>query len=171
MASTATSYVPVEVYLKSEYEPGADYVDGVVEERNLGEWDHSSWQYAIVRWFILHELEWNVKVRPELRIQVSPTRFRVADVTVVDRSYPKEQIITNAPMAVFEVLSPDDTVKRALRKLADYEAMGIAQIWLIDPDTRIYYQFKQRQLARATHFGEPGDPIHFALSEIEAFLD
>ena len=110
MASTATNYIPVELYLESEYEPNADYVDGVIEERNLGEWDHASWQQAIQHWFLLHEAAWQVRVRPELRIQISPTRFRVADVTVVDRSHPKEQIITHPPLAVFEVLSPDDAV-------------------------------------------------------------
>jgi Uma2 family endonuclease len=166
-----TSYVPVELYLRSEYEPDADYVDGVIEERNLGEWDHATWQQAIQRWFILHEAEWSVRVRPELRIQISPTRFRVADVVVVDRALATEQIITHAPLAVFEILSPDDTVKRAMRKLGDYEAMGIPQIWLIDPETNSCYLFTEGKLIPATHYGSPDHRMYFALSEVEPFLD
>ena len=169
--ATATSYIPIDVYLKSEYEPAAEYVDGVIEERPMGELDHSEWQDAIQAWFRAHAAEWKARGLPELRVQVAPTRFRIPDVTLLDREQPREQIITRAPLAVFEILSPEDTIKRALRKLVDYEAMGIPQIWLIDSDTRTYYQFKLGKLARATHFGEPGDRIHFAMSEIEPFLD
>jgi hypothetical protein len=44
MATTAeATHVPVEVYLKSSYEPDAEYVDGVIEERPMGEFDHCSW--------------------------------------------------------------------------------------------------------------------------------
>lgn len=77
MATLAHSYVPVEVYLRSSYEPDAEYVDGVIEERPVGEYDHSSWQGAILKWFWQHEKEWNVRVRAELRVQVARTRFRV----------------------------------------------------------------------------------------------
>jgi len=60
---------------------------------------------------------------------------------------------------------------RFLRKLADYESMGIPQIWVIDPETRQYYQFTEGNLIPSTNFGEPGDRIHFSMSEIEAYLD
>ncbi|MBB6142168.1 hypothetical protein HNQ77_000106 [Silvibacterium bohemicum] len=45
MAATAAhTSVPVEVYLRSSYEPDAEYVDGEIEERPMGEYEHSSWQ-------------------------------------------------------------------------------------------------------------------------------
>jgi putative restriction endonuclease len=103
---SATTHIPVEVYLRSSYEPDAEYVDGEIEERPMGEFDHASWQLAILRWFLQHEKDWGIRVRPELRLQVAATRFRVADVTVLDRAQPVEQIITHPPLAVFEVLSP-----------------------------------------------------------------
>ena len=34
-----TTHVPVEVYLCSSYEPDAEYVDGRIEERPMGEFD------------------------------------------------------------------------------------------------------------------------------------
>jgi len=44
--------VPVEVYLRSsDYEPDAEYVDGVIEERPMGEFNHSDWQEAICAFF------------------------------------------------------------------------------------------------------------------------
>ena len=101
----------MEIYLRSSYEPDAEYVDGVIEERPNGEYDHAAWQLAIPAYF-LRRTEWKVKVLPQLRVQVSPTRFRVPDVTVLDQDAPKEQIITHPPLAVFEILSAEDTVIR-----------------------------------------------------------
>ena len=38
----AVSHIPVEVYLRSTYEPDAEYVDGEIEERPMGEYDHAA---------------------------------------------------------------------------------------------------------------------------------
>jgi Uma2 family endonuclease len=128
MATLAHVHVPVEVYLRSSYEPDAEYVDGEIEERPVGENEHSCWQDAIQAWFREHRAEWNVRVRPELRVQIAPTRFRVPDVAILDRNLPLERIATHPPLAVFEILSPEDTMKRMMRKLGDYAAVGIPQI-------------------------------------------
>jgi Uma2 family endonuclease len=145
-----TSQVPVELYLRSSYEPDAEYVDGHIEERPVGEFDHASWQQAIQLWFTQHARDWNIRVRPELRVQVSPTSYRVPDVVVFDRDHPIEQILTRPPIAVFEVLSPEDTIPRMLRKLADYEQMGIPTIVVVDPGPRQAYQYQSGSLGRLT---------------------
>jgi Uma2 family endonuclease len=112
--------------LHSTYEPDAEYVDGEIQERSVGEYDHASWQAALLEYFTRHKQDWNIRVRPELRVQVAATRFRVPDVTVLDRDRPIEQVITQPPLAVFEILSPEDTMTRTLEKLRDYERMGVA---------------------------------------------
>ncbi len=168
---STTTYVPVEVYLNSSYEPDAEYVDGEIEERPMGQFDHSSWQQAILRWFWPHEVEWNLRVRPELRVQVSPTRFRVPDVTVLDRDQPPEQIITHAPLAMFEVLSPEDTLQRLKRKLDDYAAMGIPQIWVIDPQDGSFSRYEERQLLRSDKFTIAAKGIEFEIARIGDLLD
>lgn len=167
----AHSYIPVEVYLHSSYEPDAEYVDGEIEIRPMGEYDHASWQQAIQRWFIQNERTWNVRVRPELRIRVAPSRYRVPDVTVLDRSHPIEQIITHPPLAVFEILSPEDSMMRVTQKLGDYAAMGIPHIWVIDPKNKKAWRFHGNQLNLSSTFGALGDRIHFDLGEIEKLLD
>jgi Uma2 family endonuclease len=170
-ATAAHTFVPVELYLHSSYEPDAEYVDGEIEERPMGEYDHASWQGAILKWFWLHEKEWNIRAQPELRVQVAPTRYRVPDVTVLDRDRPIEQIITHPPIAVFEVLSPEDSMMRVMRKLNDYSAMGISHIWVIDPKGSKSWQFQSGQLNPSSTFGAPGEEIHFSMSKIEALLD
>jgi len=99
--ATATHF-PVEIYLhSSEWDPDAEYVDGKIEERPMGEYDHCDWQGAIRDWFRLHAEEWNLRVQTELRVQVSKDNYRVPDVTVMSRNNPKEQIVTLPPIAVF----------------------------------------------------------------------
>ncbi len=149
-AATVQPLMSLETYLRTDFEPDAEYVDGIVEERFLGEFDHASWQDALQAWFRNHAADWNLRARPEYRVRVSPTRYRVPDVTVMDRALPSEPILTLPPMAVFEVLSPEDRMGRVLRKLADYETMGIANIFVIDPETRCFYQFRNGTLGHCT---------------------
>jgi Uma2 family endonuclease len=146
MATVTT--VPLEVYLRSSYEPDAEYVDGVIEARPMGEYDHAAWQKAILAYLHEHRQEWNIRVLPELRVQISRSRYRVPDVTVLDRDLPIEQIITVPPIAVFEILSPDDTMSRILMKLGDYEQMGIANIFVIDPASDKQYFYSKGSLER-----------------------
>ncbi len=166
-----TTHLPVEVYLRSSYEPDAEYVDGKIERRPAGEWDHSSWQHAIQKWFWLHEKEWDIRVLLSLRTHVAETRYRVPDVTVLDRSRPIEQIITHPPLAVFEVLSPEDRVQRLKRKLEDYRAMGIPEIWVIDPQDNTFYRYEDLQLVRKETFSHGEMGIFFDMNELKNLLD
>jgi Uma2 family endonuclease len=166
-----TTHVPVEVYLRSSYEPDAEYVDGKIEERPMGEFDHALWQQAILKWFWPHEKEWSIRVLPELRLQVAATRYRVPDVTLLDRSRPIEQIITQPPLAVFEILSPEDTLQRLKRRLEDYRAMGIAEIRVIDPQDNTFYRYEDGQLLSNDTFSHAGKGIVFDMNQIKNLLD
>ncbi|MGA7342575.1 MAG: Uma2 family endonuclease [Terracidiphilus sp.] len=174
MAATAqVTHVPLDVYLATSYEPDAEYVDGVVEERSMGEDDHSSWQHALELWFGQRAHEWGIRVRPELRVQVSPRNFRVPDVTILDRNLPVQQVVTRPPLAVFEILSPEDTVDRLLTKLADYERMGIRTIVVIDPKKVRHLRYSGGALGPLPPepFDLPGSACRFDLAEIEKLLD
>jgi Uma2 family endonuclease len=133
-------------YLASVYEPDAELVDGVIEERPMGEKDHGKWQLAIQLWFAQHRVAWAIEVYPEVRVQTSATNYRVPDVLVLDAGAPDEQIITHPPLAVFEILGPEDRVQRVMRKLSDYESMGIAGIYLVDPQTGAFQRFRAGDL-------------------------
>jgi Uma2 family endonuclease len=171
LKDAVSTQVPLEVYLRSSgYEPDAEYVDGKIEERPMGEFDHAAWQLAIIKWFLRHEEEWNIDVLPELRVQAAPTRFRVPDVTVLDRSLPVEQIITHPPIAVFEVLSPEDTLSRLKRKLEDYRTMGIPHIWVIDPEDGSFSRYEDSQLNRREFFSDPARGINFDMNAIKGLL-
>ena len=79
-------------------------------------------------------------------MQVAATNYRVPDVVVFDRSREIEQILTHAPIAVFEVLSPEDSVYRLTRKLADYASMGILNMYVVDPRTDSAFRYARGSL-------------------------
>jgi len=173
MATAAQmTQVPIEVYLNSSYEPDAEYVEGVIEERPMGEWNHANWQAAILEFFRSHRHDWNIRAAAELRIQVSAGNFRVPDVTVTDRNLPVEQVITHPPIAVFEVLSPEDTVPRMMTKLADCEQMRIKTILILDPNGK-HFRYCEGGLEPLPSgaFDLPGSAGHFDLAAIEKLLD
>ena len=139
--AAASTLIPVSDYLRTTYEPDAEYVDGVIEERPMGEYSHSSWQGALFLYFNGHAVEWQIRIRTELRVQAARTRYRVPDAVVFDRNAPTEQILTHPPYIVFEILSPEDLVSRILVKLKDYEVMGIPGIFVINPGTDTIYRY------------------------------
>jgi Uma2 family endonuclease len=166
-----TTQVPLEVYLRSfHYEPDAEYIDGEVRERPAGEDDHSAWQVAICAWFLKHTSQWNIRVRPELRVQVKPTRFLIPDVSILNAANPKERFATLPPLAVFEVWSPENTLREMIRKFDDYEQMGIPQIWFLDPKDAIWQRYSNGKLADSERFSEPSMGIEFDMSEIAKLL-
>jgi len=171
MAAT-TTFVPVEEYLRSSFGPDAEYLDGQILERAVGENDHSAWQDAICAWFRQQANEGQIRVRPELRVQVAPNCFLIPDVTLLDRNRPIEKIATHPPVAVFEILSPTDTLKRVMAKCLLYERMGIQTILVIDPDGP-KYKFVSGRLEplELRAFKIPGSSARFDLDEIEKLLD
>lgn len=165
--------VPVEVYLASDYDPDAEYVDGQIEERPMGQFDHASWQQAIQLWFAEHARDWNIRVRPELRVQTTSRNFRVPDVVVFDRDHPIEQILTRPPIAVFEVLSPEDRLPRMMKKLAEYEAMGIQTVMLIDTELPQVFLFRNGDLTKLSGTVQqlPGSRCSIDWAQVQTLLD
>ena len=172
-ASPQIARVPVEVYLRTSYEPDAEYVDGVIEERPMGEWSHADWQAAVLEFFRSRRSSWNIRAGAELRVQVASNRFRVPDVVITDRSLPVEQIVSHPPIAVIEILSPEDSHSRLMSKLAEYEQMGIRAIVVIDPNTGDHRSYRGGILEPLSRepFDLPGSKCRFDLAEIEKLLD
>ena len=128
--------VTVEEYLHTVYEPECDYVDGRLEDRNVGEYDHSLLQTLLAHLFMANRAAWGVQPMTELRTQVKLTRFRCPDVLVLRADAPREQILTHPPLIAIEILSPEDRLSRFRVKVEDYVAFGVENIWIIDPATR-----------------------------------
>ena len=135
----AATLIPVEEYLHTTYDPDREYVDGEVVERNLGEKTHSTIQANLIAYFATRRKEWGVRAYPEQRVQVSPTRFRIPDVTVIRLSQEQGEIFTSPPHLCIEILSKDDTMQYMQQKIDDYLNFGVPYVWIINPQNRKGY--------------------------------
>jgi Uma2 family endonuclease len=133
--------ISVDEYLRTSYRPDCDYVDGQVLERNLGERDHSRPQGLICAFFFSREKEWRIVVLPEQRVQVKSHRFRIPDVCVLCEDDPDEAVVHAPPLICIEILSKDDTFKSVTERLDDYLALGVPNVWVIEPHTRRGYVY------------------------------
>jgi hypothetical protein len=77
--------ISVEEYLSTGYEPDCEYDDGVVQERSLGEFEHSFLQALLTTIFTNNMEEWGVFGLPEQRVQIAARRFLVPDVCAARR--------------------------------------------------------------------------------------
>jgi Uma2 family endonuclease len=166
-------YVTVEEYLRTSYRPDCDYVDGRIEERNAGEYDHGLLQTALAVLFTVNREVWDVKVVTDVRTQVSRSHFRVPDISVLRADAPKERIITRPPLIAIEILSPEDRLSRFQDRIDDYLNFGVENIWIFDPERRAAWTATSTglHLAQNGELTVPGTPIRVVLGEIFAELD
>ena len=168
-----TEFVSVREYLATSFRPDCDYVDGRIEERNVGEYDHGLLQTILGYLFMTHRKDWGVQVVTDVRTRVSSSHFRVPDLSVLRANAPKEQIITHPPLIVIEILSPEDRLSRFQERIEDYLVFGVENIWIIDPESRTAYTATAGGLhpVRTNELVVPETPIRVVLSELFAELD
>ncbi len=135
MIAPVQQFVSEYEYLHTNYKPDCDYLEGVLEERNLGQKDHSDLQGKFWGWFFLNRDRLKLKAFVEQRVRVGTSRYRIPDVCVVRLPEPDEQIFSGPPYIAIEILSPDDTFPRIQRRLDDFLKMGIPNVWLVEPGT------------------------------------
>ncbi len=164
----ATTFVSVEEYLRTSYEPDAEYVDGVIEERPMGEDQHSAWQVALTIYFGSRAREWGIRVRPELRTKTSERRYRIPDIAILDADAPRDPVAIVPPLAAFEILSPEDRLSRLLVRLADFESMGVAALYVVDPADNSLFRYQAGKLEVAAEIALREQSIAF--QELVALL-
>lgn len=169
----AGTAILVDEYLRTTHHPDRDYVDGEVQERHSGTFDHSALQVALT----LQLSRWmgQLALRPltEMRVKVGPRAYRVPDVCLVRTDQPPEQVLTTPPLACFEILSPDDTLQGTLDRCGDYLALGVPHVWIIDPEKRRVFQATNTGLHLVTggtlRSSNPG--LTISLDELFSALD
>lgn len=165
--------IPVDEYLSSMYHPDCDFVDGELRERNMGEETHAEIQAILARIMGNHRVAWGTRVLTEVRVQTTRTNFRIPDVCLVDGFRPRGRVIRYAPLLCVEILSPEDRMGDILEKVAEYAALGVADIWVIDPRKRLGYYASLAGLLKSEDnvLRIDGSPVEISLTEVFAELD
>lgn len=173
VSMASATLIPVSEYLGNSYRPDCDYVDGELQERNVGELAHGILQVILAAIFHNNRRAWGIYVGTEVRVQVDATRYRVPDVCVLRNADPFVPIVQKAPLICIEVLSPEDRMKRVQERFEDYARMGVENMWLIDPTSRhawvVLADGSQQRVTDA--FTVAGTPIRIDLTEVFAELD
>lgn len=165
--------IPISEYLTTSYSPDCDYIDGELEARNVGETFHSGLQLFFAAYFSNHRREWGLRAFPEQRVQVSATRFRIPDVSAVRLPRSVDTILREPPLLCIEILSPEDTLTRMQDRMDDYLAMGVGNLWLVDPVERRFWTVDADGIhpLRADAFTISDTAVRIPLAEIHAELD
>jgi Uma2 family endonuclease len=135
--------ISVEEYLNTSYDPDVEYVDGVLVERNVGDWLHSLIQRNLIVAFTVKYP--HVFAVPELRSKTRETRFRLPDVCILLHP-PQTKYLLDAAFLAIEILSEDDPMTRIMEKLEEYAQKGVPNIWVIDPRLKMMSVYSQGAL-------------------------
>jgi Uma2 family endonuclease len=165
----SATQIPVSEYVSTSYRPDREYIDGELVERNVGKWEHARLQWLVAGWFMNHEREWNVIGSTEQRMRISTDRIRIPDLVVL-RPGPQPDILTEPPLLVIEILSPDDTYSDLQQRCQDYLEMGVPTIWFIDPQTRSGRMCSGTDWVAAEELRVAGTPLHVNLPALFAQL-
>jgi Uma2 family endonuclease len=166
---TVETLISLEEYLNTSYHPDMEYVDGVLEERNVGDWLHSLVQRNLI--VTLSRKYPRVYAVLELRSQTRPTRYRLPDVCVV-LARPKTKYQLDGAFLAIEVLSEDDRMTKVMERLEEFDRKGVPNIWVIDPRLRTIAVYSKGALneVRSDRVATTGDAC-LELTRDEIFQD
>ncbi len=88
-----TVQISLEEYLRTPWEPDAEYVRGEVQERNMGEYEHNIVQREILLWFHSHDKVWLTRTIQEQRTRLTSGDIRIPDVSVWKRDVPVQPVL------------------------------------------------------------------------------
>jgi Uma2 family endonuclease len=161
--------ISVEEYLSTSYDPDVEYVDGVLVERNVGDWPHSLVQRNLI--VSLSRKYPEIFAVPELRSQTRATRFRLPDVCVL-LARPRTKYMVDAAFLAIEVLSEDDRMTKTMERLEEFDRKGVPNIWVIDPRLLTVSIYSNGVLndVRDASIATAGDP-RLELTRDEIFRD
>ena len=75
-------------------------------------------------------------------------------------------VLTEPPLLIIEILSPDDTYTDTQERCQDYRAMGVETIWSIDPRTRTGRMCAENLWVESSRLTVQGSPLMPDLPEI-----
>ena len=162
MASTTSKIVTYEEWLNMpETEGKEEVVDGEIISMPPTKWKHAR---------ILHKLQMMLQrqLDPDavpvlttvfgLVVRKEPLTCREPDLAVfiAKNVIERDGYIYSPPELLIEVLSPSNNRRYMTRKIADYESIGVPEMWIFAPDSRSIevLQLRDSKLRRIQEVGQ-----------------
>jgi Uma2 family endonuclease len=148
-AAPTSPLVPVEEYLNSSWHPDLEYVDGVLVERGMPTYGHGVLASIISEHLRAQRKAFRFGVSIECRVEiVERTRYRIPDVLITGLPVRwSDRALRDVPLAVMEVLSPDDRTSQQLARFREFWRRGVRQIFVFDPENFTCFQYTEGTLA------------------------
>lgn len=168
--SAGTTLVSVEEYLRSNYEPACEYVDGVLHEKPMPTRKHgllqSRFSYLLTAGFP------DFEVSSEVTVQIREGKYLIPDVIVQRRESVQDPYPTSPVHLCIEILSPDDRMSEVLAKCEGYHAWGVDTTWIVDPETKRAWEYRAgERLSEVPAAGAlRADGISIPLADVMAVL-
>ncbi len=120
-----------------------EYWDGQAVSKAMPSWVHGVLQATLAG--LLRRADYKSGSEVELRIvsKYYPKPDVIATRGRIESPYPTEPF----DVAV-EILSPEDSMSFLLEKCSAYSEWGIGLVYVVDPDTRVVYEWTERGLNR-----------------------
>lgn len=141
MSSTANLLLSLDEY-RRQYagENGYEYWFGEVVRKSVPTWLHSILQAILVDLFD----KAGYVSGSELDLRIDPQWEPRPDVAAALSPNLEEPYPTKPVDIVAEILSPDDPMSRVFDKCRHYVRIGIPQIFVLDPESRIAWEWSRR---------------------------
>lgn len=169
--------VSLEEYLRTDYRPDLEYIDGELrpkharlEDHPVVMWAHVRLQSLLCEWFGRHEDEWGIIGGPDARTQVAENRVRLPDIVMI-RAGDSPEVLVDPPLIVIEIVSPSNTYNEIHERMRDYAVMGVPNLWIIDPQMRIARERRGNAWIDVTRLTVPDSPIYVDVKALFARLD
>ncbi len=158
-----------EEYLRTSYE-GIDreYAYGAVVERSMPTYIHGRIQILLGYLFEVLRRQHPVYAAAEVRHPLRPNElYRIPDVAVYVGQPPTGNYPDSPPFVAIEILSPEDRMGEVLKKFAEYQAWGVDNIWLIDPQEKKFYTYDATALRHVPTLDLPRFSFQIALADLD----
>ena len=150
-AAPQLPFVSEEEYLRTDYEPNCEYVDGVLEPKALQGRPHSILQTLLAAALLRLDETHRIVPCTELHLKIRPGRHRVPDLVIMPDSYLTDP--SAAPLGIIEILSPSDPMSKIWNRIHDLHSLGARWTLIIDPENRQAFVVGEDRMLR--HLSSP----------------
>jgi Uma2 family endonuclease len=138
--STGTR-VSLENYLRNDYEPECELIDGVALAKPMGTWEHMRMERRLERLLETYESRGLGETVHELSVRKG-NDVRIPDLAFVPTGARFEDgILMDPPRLCVEVLSPTQRQSELFAKCEVYHSWGVHYCWVIDPIAKVAWEY------------------------------